>query len=161
MPTRDEMRASRRSTTLLAARCLERFIGDLVDRAAAVAEEEGAKLLTTAHLCARPNPRRRAQLAEDNPPLRCRAKCVEAEELSFLQSTVHAFNAAGASAAPARKRTGGGGGAVAGSKRRAPGIDSASASELQAAAASLEPAAANAMVGADLALAQGDDDYDD
>ena len=57
------MRASRRSTTLLAARCLERFIGDLVDRAAAVAEEEGAKLLTTAHLCARPNPRRRAQLA--------------------------------------------------------------------------------------------------
>jgi hypothetical protein len=95
------------------------------------------------------------------PPLRCRAKCVEAEELSFLQSTVHAFNAAGASAAPARKRTGGGGGAAAGSKRRAPGIDSASASELQAAAASLEPAAANAMVGADLALAQGDDDYDD
>mmetsp|Transcript_23481 Transcript_23481/g.74471 ORF Transcript_23481/g.74471 Transcript_23481/m.74471 type:complete len:134 (+) Transcript_23481:165-566(+) len=133
------MRASRRSTTLLAARCLERFIGDLVDRAAAVAEEEGAKLLTTAHL----------------------VKCVEAEELSFLQSTVHAFNAAGASAAPARKRTGGGGGAAAGSKRRAPGIDSASASELQAAAASLEPAAANAMVGADLALAQGDDDYDD
>ena len=148
------MRASRRSTTLLAARCLERFIGDLVDRAAAVAEEEGAKLLTTAH-------RRRAQLAEAPPPLRCRAKCVEAEELSFLQSTVHAFNAAGASAAPARKRTGGGGGAAAGSKRRAPGIDSASAAELQAAAASLEPAAANAMVGADLALAQGDDDYDD
>jgi hypothetical protein len=96
------------------------------------------------------------------PAAPCRSECIEEKkELAFLKSTCHTFNSGRSAPPPTRKRAGAGG-AAAGKlgKPAAPaGLAGASAAGLDVTAA--DGSTLPAMVGADRALEECDDDYDE